>query len=129
MKSFPTFLAVILILAVLASCSANYSEAPESKAAPTAIADIPSNTVPVQGSASSTVRTTADMISRDRAIEIALSHAALSRDAVFSVEAEVDRERNLTVWDVEFEDRDHEYSYYIDAHSGEIIRSEKDIDR
>ena len=65
-------------------------------------------------------------ISRESAIEIALKKMGASRKEVFDLEADFDQENNQSIWEVDFEHDGHEYSYYIDAVSGEILRIERD---
>lgn len=67
-----------------------------------------------------------EFISRDQAIDIALKNAALARSEVFDLEAELDKERSVTYWEVDFETRQHEYSYDINAQTGAIVRQEKE---
>ena len=70
--------------------------------------------------------TTAYAITRDQAIDIALQAAGLSRADVYDLEAELDRERGGTYWEVDFETREYEYSYDINAETGAIARSERE---
>ena len=65
-------------------------------------------------------------ISRESAIEIALKNMGASQKEVFELEADFDRELNKSIWEVDFEHDGHEYSYYIDAVSGEILRIKKE---
>ena len=65
-----------------------------------------------------------EFISRENAIDIALQKAGLTRGSVYDLDAELDRERNGTFWEVDFETRDREYSYEIDAITGNIVRQE-----
>lgn len=69
---------------------------------------------------------TTPAITRDRAIELALSHAGLKRTEAFDIDAELDKERNGIFWEVDFETKEHEYSYTINAVNEEIITSEKE---
>ena len=70
--------------------------------------------------------TTAFSVTREQAIDIALGAAGLTRDAVYDLEAEPDREFGGIYWEVDFETREYEYSYDINAESGEIVRSERE---
>lgn len=65
-------------------------------------------------------------IDRDTAINTALNDAGLTKDSVFDLDAELDKERNGTYWEVDFETRDREYSYDINAYTGEIVRIENE---
>ena len=67
--------------------------------------------------------TEAEIIARDRALEIALENAGLTLESVFDLDVELDREKNGTFWEVDFETTELEYSYYIDSITGEIVGS------
>ena len=67
-------------------------------------------------------------ISKDKAIEIALVHAKLSKSEVRQLEAELDRERNGLYWEVDFESGGYDYSYDIDSKDGKIVKSQKEKD-
>lgn len=66
------------------------------------------------------------IITRDRAVEIALSHAGIKSADVRELDAELDKEKNGSIWEVDFETKEHEYSYNINAVTEEIITSEKE---
>ena len=70
--------------------------------------------------------TIAVSISREQAIDIALNAAGLSRENVYDLEAELDREFGGTYWEVDFETREFEYSYDVDAQSGAVARTERE---
>ena len=70
----------------------------------------------------------AEPVTRDRAIELALSHAGLTLAEVYDLEAELDRERGGTYWEVDFEYKNIEHSYDINAQTGEITRLETERD-
>jgi len=63
-------------------------------------------------------------ITRDRAIELALQAAGLTRDKVRDLEAELDRERNGLFWEVDFETGEYEYSYDIHTETGVVVKAE-----
>ena len=69
-----------------------------------------------------------DLITRDRALDLALNHAGLTLDDVYDLEAELDYERGVTYWEVDFESKNLEYSYDINAQTEEITRLEKERD-
>ena len=60
-------------------------------------------------------------ITREQAIEIALSDAGLSRDQVRELEAEEDYERGTLVYEVEFEHGRNDYSYEIRVSDGKVL--------
>lgn len=66
------------------------------------------------------------LISRERAVEIALENAGLAKDGVFDLDAELDKERRGTFWEVDFETREFEYSYEINAETGKVVHQEKE---
>jgi len=67
-------------------------------------------------------------ITRDKAIEIALNDASAEQSEVRDLEAELDREKGIIVWEVEFEVKNTEYSYDINSESGEILKRETERD-
>ncbi len=67
-------------------------------------------------------------ITRQQAIETALSAAGLTQESVRNLESELDREHGGIYWEVDFEYGNTEYSYHIDASTGEIIRSQQEPD-
>ncbi len=71
-------------------------------------------------------------ISKEEAIDIALKHAGLKEDEVTRLTANLDYEDDLgepeKQWDVDFYKGNIEYSYDIDAKTGKVIKSEKDLD-
>ena len=72
--------------------------------------------------------TNTETITRDRAIKIALDTAKLSETDVRDLEAEIDRERSEVFWEVDFEYGGYDYSYDINATTGEAIKTEKERD-
>lgn len=72
--------------------------------------------------------TKTETITRDRAIEIALEAASLTKNAVRDLEAELDHERNGVFWEVDFEYGGYDYSYDINANTGQAQRIEKERD-
>lgn len=78
--------------------------------------------------APSSENTAPSEITRDRAIEIALGKAGLTRDKVRDLEAELDYERSGKYWEVDFESGGYEYSYDINAVTEEVVRVERDRD-
>ncbi len=82
-------------------------------------------TVPPQNTTASP--TTIDpTISKERAIEIALNAAGLKREAVYDLEAELDRVREGLLWEVDFETKEQEYAYDIDATDGTVVKVERE---
>ena len=67
-------------------------------------------------------------IERERAVDIALAHVELTLDEVFDIEAELEYDYNGTFWEVEFQKELSEYSFYIDAESGNVVRNHVETD-
>lgn len=60
-------------------------------------------------------------IGKDAALQIALSDAGVSPAAVREQDVEFERNRNGTWYDIDFETSGMEYSYSLDAATGEIL--------
>ena len=65
-------------------------------------------------------------ISVDKAKEIALSHVGLSADQVTFVQANMDFDDGIQKYEIEFYYNYREYSYEIDANTGNILSYEQD---
>ncbi len=63
-------------------------------------------------------------IGREKALEIALAAAGVTKDSVRDIEVEVDFERGAMVYDVDFENDKAEFEYEINAETGEIVMQE-----
>ena len=67
-------------------------------------------------------------ITRDRALEIALDKAGVKQADIHDLDVELDRERGVTVWEVDFDHGNLEYSYDVDAESGAITKVGRERD-
>jgi len=67
-------------------------------------------------------------ITREEAINIALSSAGLTREQVRDLEVEKDYERGTLVYEVEFEHGRNEYSYEIRVSDGKVLTNSIEID-
>ncbi len=65
-------------------------------------------------------------ITKEHAIELALKAAGVDKAAAFDIEAELDVERGGKFWEVDFETREHEYSYDINAFDGTVRQAERE---
>ncbi len=65
-------------------------------------------------------------ITKEQAVEIALNAAGLAKEAVRELEAELDEEGKVALWEVSFETATTEYSYEINAESGKIVKAESE---
>ena len=72
---------------------------------------------------------TGKYIKLEKALEIALDSAGLTRSEVWDVDIELERKFGQVVFEVSFETGQYEYEYYINAESGAIVKSFKEIDR
>ncbi len=121
-KLFALLLAVVLML-TLSACAA----VPRSTTDPLS-PDKADEKAQVQNDTAPANQTAEQLISRDKAIEIALEHVGFDKTQVTELEAELDREVTVTEWDVDFKQGGYEYSYDINAQTGEIIKFDKELD-
>lgn len=64
----------------------------------------------------------------EKALAIALENVGANRDSVWDIDIELERKFGQVVYEVSFNYEKYEYEYYINAKSGEIIKSFKEID-
>lgn len=121
-KILPTVLAIVLAL-LLSACAEPPAHEPPSSPSTTT-----TTTASQQKQPSTSSGATDTYITRDAAKAIALRHAGLADANLRHVESELDRERGITVYDVEFDHNGFEYDYTIHAVSGEILHSHKERD-
>ncbi len=135
MKKTLALILVLLLIVALSACKAQ-----ENNKSANALPKVnPSNSADTQASASDGTKTVdtptpntntnnviPEPITRERAVELALEKAGLDRNAVFDIEAELDREREGVLWEVDFETREHEYSYDINAYDGTVVKSDRE---
>lgn len=67
------------------------------------------------------------LLTKDEAKAIALKHAQLKENEVFDLEVELDREGGTVLYEINFETREFEFEYDIDATSGKIIKEHKEF--
>ena len=67
-------------------------------------------------------------ISKDKAIETALKKVSKKKAEVHDLEAELEIENGVLVWEVEFEDGKFEYYFEIDAKTGSILKQQNGKD-
>ncbi len=68
-------------------------------------------------------------IGADAAKTIALTDAGVTEADIWGFEIDMDVEKGILVYEVEFNTGDYEYEYDIDATNGTIVWKEKDFDR
>ncbi len=73
-----------------------------------------------------TTTNSAEKISREKAKSIALNHAGLKEADVRELEIELDKEKGVLLYEVNFESGKYDYEYDIDAITGAIKFSEKE---
>jgi len=71
---------------------------------------------------------TSSFIGEEAAKEKALAHAGVAVGDVREYECELDEENGVWVYEISFNAAGYEYDYEIDAVTGEVIRSEKELD-
>lgn len=72
--------------------------------------------------------TSAYKVSKSKAKDIAIKHAGVKSSEIRDYDIELDYERGKYIYEMDFEVGKTEYSYDIDANTGKIIKSEKDIE-
>lgn len=78
--------------------------------------DVPVSTPSVESST---------FISKEKAKEIALNHAGVAKVREFEIE--LDKEMNVALFEIDFKSGNFEYSYEIDAKTGAVLKSEREI--
>ncbi len=140
-KSFAILLAVLFCLS-LSACTLEIKTGGAGEQAPTsapATTSTGSATAPVGDatsknggnqvtSATATQTSSGALLTRDQALAIALQAAGLTKADVRDVDAELDREWGATLWEVDFESGTTEYSYDVDAYTGQVVKREKERD-
>jgi len=71
---------------------------------------------------------TAKRLTKEEALNIALTHAGLTKEQIRDPDVELDKERGVVHYEVDFEAGAYEYEYEIHAETGEILKSEKERD-
>lgn len=71
-----------------------------------------------------------ERISKEKAANIALKDAKVSKNDIRDFSIEVEYKYGQTVYEIDFDYKEHEYEYYINVESGKIVKSfkEKDFD-
>lgn len=76
-----------------------------------------------------TNKTQTSYIGTAKAKNIALNHAKLTASKVTRLKAELDREKGVYIYEVEFRYGNYEYEYDINATTGKIIKFDKEYKR
>ena len=67
-------------------------------------------------------------ISKDEALEKALNSLNISQSNIYDLSNELDYKYGQTVYEIEFKYDGYEYEFYIDAETGNIVKSFKERD-
>ena len=71
---------------------------------------------------------TSNYITVEKALDLALSNAGLKREQVWDIDVELERKFGQMVFEVSFDAGQYEYEIYVNAESGEIVKSFKELD-
>lgn len=66
-------------------------------------------------------------VTKEEAKAAALAHAGLNEKDVKRFKAELDKERNGLVYEIEFESGRYEYEYEVNAEDGKVLKHEKEF--
>ncbi len=130
-------LALILTLVFVLSLSActnktGGSDNPEEPSKPQQSTVETTSSAPLESSTSTvskpSVNASEAKISKDKAIETALKKVSKKKTEVHDLEAELEIENGVLVWEVEFEDGKFEYYFEINAKTGEIVKQQNGKD-
>lgn len=69
---------------------------------------------------------TAVAVTREEAIDKALKHVGLKKEDVKDLEVDLDSEREGVFWEINFDYKDQEFSFDINANTGEIVNSKRE---
>ena len=120
MKKALALFCALMVVVTFSACKAQQKNKPTQLSA-----DASGSDMVVSGQETSNMPTE-QLISKQRAIEIALQEAKLDAKSVTDLEAELDRERSVVVWEVDFETLEHEYSYDITAYDGSVAKADRE---
>ena len=67
-------------------------------------------------------------ITREKALETALQKAGVKQEDIRDLDIELDTEHGITVWEIDFEHENYEYSYDVNATTSEITKIEHETD-
>lgn len=80
------------------------------------------------GNAGNQAAETGSLITKEKAVEIALKQAGLKAEEVEFIKAELDKEKGRNVYDVEFYKGNIEYDFEIDPKTGAVLKSDYDVE-
>ena len=131
MKKLLAFLIVSVLILTLSACGDNVmdnnfsqnkaNQQPQSSSGFDLTQSVPSNEASQQSNQAVT-------ITREKALEIALKEVGLKQEDIHDLDIELDRERGVNIWEVDFDYKNMEYSYDINAETGSVTRVENERD-
>jgi uncharacterized membrane protein YkoI len=75
----------------------------------------------------SDMSTASTKITAEQAKQRALEHAGVKENDVYDFDIDKETENGVLYYDIDFETKDFDYDYLIDANTGEVKRSKKEI--
>ena len=81
---------------------------------------------PVSQPTAQSTTNTGTMLTAEQAKSTALNHAGLTAESVWDLSIDLDQKNGHTIFDVDFENSEAEYEYWIEAYTGEVLRSNKE---
>lgn len=66
-------------------------------------------------------------ITKEKALEKALSHVKIEEKNIYGLEIEFDSENGILVYEIEFDTKENEHNIEVNAKTGEIVKSEKEF--
>ena len=66
-------------------------------------------------------------VSKSEAKAIVLKHSGLDASDIKRYKVELDKERNVVVYEIEFDSGKYEYDYEVDANNGKVLKAQKEI--
>ena len=129
---------VLVSCLAMAGCGGNQAASSSTESAPAASASSAASSAAAPSSSAAVSESTAasaaaeasgdSFIGEEAAIEIALKDAGFAAGDVAELEAELDADDAVPHYEVEFKQGGSEYSYSINAATGEIISSNSEVD-
>ena len=67
-------------------------------------------------------------IGEEKAKEIAFAHAGIAAEDIYFYEMDMDVEKGVMVYEIDFKCGGYEYEYDVDAQTGDVVKNKKEID-
>lgn len=67
------------------------------------------------------------LIGKEKAKSIVLAHSAVAENSITGYKVKTDTDNGISIYEIEFKSGDYEYDYDINAVTGAIIKSKKDL--